>query len=1055
MGRNRTVPCRLDSLYLLQVQGFFYGQHDEKTDYYRELKASGGKPQELFLCVILMSKIKKVENQVSFPKLEDKITEFWKENKIFEKSVEDRDAKNPYTFVDGPPFVSGMPHYGHLLTSIAKDVVPRFWTMKGKRVRRVWGWDCHGLPIEAKVNKKFKITSSDQVINEVGVDKYVEACREYVQSTSSDWRWYIDKIGRWVDMDNAYYTMNPEFNESVIWAFKKMYEGGFIYKGKRVSLFSTDTSTPVSNFEVAMDADNYQDTKDLSIFVKFKLKSNPFSEVTGGEPVYVVAWTTTPWTIPSNVALAVNPKEEYSLVNFEGQYLVLATKRLEYTFHASEDQVGKNEPGKLVNVVKTLDAKDLEGLEYDAVFDYFAGEASVNDFKVYLYEGVTMEDGTGVLHLAPAFGEEDFNLGKKFELSSPKDIDDEGKLTVGPWKGTYLRDASETITETLEQKENLLRSEWYTHRLPYYRGDNPLIYMAQESYFVDIQKIKQRMVELNEEVNWVPDNIKHGRFEQTLATSPDWAISRNRFWATVMPIWKSEDGDEIVVGSFEEMMQYTDQIEKRQENGKAAYYLDGKKMSLHRDFCDKLVFKKDGKEYRRIPEVLDCWMDSGSVPFAEYHYPFENKEQFERAFPADFIVEYTPQVRAWFNVLFRVSTMIFDRTPYKNVICHGTLAGNDGRKMSKTYGNYPDAKEVLENIGAEAVRLYLMGSPLMTGGDTSWSDELLNEQVKNVLLPIWNTYKYLSIYADLHNWTPINAEFTSNNSLDVWLKNYMNHVSLSYSKSMENYNIPESVKLIQPAIDNISSWWIRRSRDRFADGDVNALQTLYAALVQFVKTFAPQMPFITEELYQGLVAGVLDNGRESVHLELFPEVDESSVDVALLEEMELVRKVCSLGQSVRVTNALKVRQPLAKAYVFAAGDTKKLRSELVDVVKDELNVKEVVVTDEPALGDGLVSNEFEGMTVTLDTNLTQELKEEGTLAELKRQLQNLRKTSGLKMGELVTLKLNLSDESVKSVVEKYVDVLKKDISLNDVVFDNTIEGSELKVDAVSFTAQLV
>ncbi|MFW5720539.1 MAG: class I tRNA ligase family protein, partial [Candidatus Dojkabacteria bacterium] len=503
-----------------------------------------------------MSKIKKVEGTPKFPELEDTINSFWKANKIFEKSVEQRPIENSYSFVDGPPFVTGTPHYGSLLPSIAKDAIPRYWTMKGKRVRRVFGWDCHGLPVEEKVNRKFGIKSSKQLEEEMGVDKYVQECRSYVQSCSSDWRWYVEKIGRWVDMDNAYYTMNPEFMESVIWAFKQMYEKGYVYEGKRVSLFSTDTSTPVSEFEVAMDADNYREVEDLSIFVKFHLQHNDkFGEAS------IVAWTTTPWTIPSNFALAVNPDEQYCLVEFEGQKLVLAKSRLEYAFQTTEEHIGTDE-GKLVKVLSEFKGTELVGLKYYPVYDFFVNETTPKDHAIYAYSGVSMEEGTGVLHIAPAFGAEDHELGKQHGLSDYSDIDEQGKMTVGSWKGVYLRDACDMITANLQEKGNLLRSEMYTHRLPFYRGENPLIYMAQDSYFLDIQKIKARMLELNQDINWIPEHIKEGRFAKTVASSPDWAVSRNRYWATILPLWKSEDGEEIVIGSFEEMTQYTDQVTK-------------------------------------------------------------------------------------------------------------------------------------------------------------------------------------------------------------------------------------------------------------------------------------------------------------------------------------------------------------------------------------------------------------------------------------------------------------------------------------------------------------
>lgn len=484
-----------------------------------------------------MTNIKLVDGRCNFPKLEDEIIEFWKKGEIFEKSVDCRDEDSRYSFVDGPPFVSGTPHPGTLAVSIIKDVIPRYWTMKGKKVRRVFGWDCHGLPIEERVNEELGIKVREQIEDEIGVEKYVQECRSYVERNIADWTWYIDKVGRWVDLENAYRTMDPEFNQSVIWAFKQFHEKRLVYKGKRVSLFSTDTSTPVSEFEVAMDSDNYRDTDDLSIFVKFKLLNCKF-----GQDVFVVAWTTTPWTIPSNFALAVHPNYEYYLVEFAGEKLIIAKERLEYTF-------GKEE----FKILEKFKGSELEGVEYEPAFDFFVSEKSKNDFKIYLYEGVTLEEGTGILHVAPAFGAEDHELGLKHGISGIADIDEKGFLTVGNFKGKYIRDANEEIVEEMKKSGCLLRSEIYTHRLPYYRGKNPLIYMAQDSYLIDIQSIKDKMLKLNEKVNWYPPHYKEKRFANTIKNSPDWNISRTRYWATIMPIWEAEDGDQIVVGSFDEI----------------------------------------------------------------------------------------------------------------------------------------------------------------------------------------------------------------------------------------------------------------------------------------------------------------------------------------------------------------------------------------------------------------------------------------------------------------------------------------------------------------------
>lgn len=1003
----------------------------------------------VFLLHMYMGKIQKVSDKPNFPEMEEKITKFWKNEHIFQRSLDERSENDTYRFVDGPPFVTGVPHYGSLLPSIAKDVIPRYWTMKGKRVRRVWGWDCHGLPIEDKVNRKLGVNSKKDIEQRIGVEKYIEECRTYIHESSSNWHWYIDKIGRWADMDNAYYTMHVDFMESVIWGFKKIYDQGLIYEGKRVSLYSTDTATPVSNFEVAMDVDNYRDVEDLSVFVKFQLKpDDPFliKHHLTEKSVFAVIWTTTPWTIPANFAIAVKSNATYCMVDFEGQTLIVAHDRLSYVFEVTKDAIGP-EVDKTVRIIGTCTGEELEGVAYLPVYPYFAQQATEKDYHIYVSDDVVLTEGTGLLHIAPAYGEVDFNLGTQYGLSAYTDIDEEGKMLVGPWEGVYLRTASPLIAEDMQQKEALLRSEMYTHRLPFYRGENPLIYVAQHAYFIDIQKIKDRMLVLNKHINWIPKHIRNGRFAKTVASSPDWCISRNRYWATIMPIWKSDDGDVIVVGSLEEMAGYCKEIVKK-ENG---YTFRGKTLDLHKDMCDQIVFEKNGKQYHRVPEVLDCWMDSGSVPFAEYHYPFENKEIFDNKRSADYIIEYLGQVRAWFNVLLRIATMIFDENAFTNVICTGTLAGNDGRKMSKSYGNYSDPKEVLENIGGEALRLYLMGSPIMVGDDMNWSDEVLKEQVKTILLPIWNTYKYLCIYANLYDWTPTTLEYTSSYILDVWAKEYMYWVSREYAKHIEAYNIPASVKIIQQAIDTLSSWYIRRSRDRFAQGDTNALQTLYAALVQFVKTFAPQMPFLTEELYQHLVVATDVKGKkDSVHLDFYPEIPKK-LNTKLLLDMESVRMIASLGQSIRVAQGIRLRQPLAKIY------TSLHDADLLAIVKDELNVKEAVFSQHSVEGDGLVSqssvSEDGKFTyfVTLDTTISPALQEEGMMNDIIRMIQNLRKNKHLEMQDVIEIHVATKDGALQKLLEQESKHIMQQVNAKSFTFDATqgdlvmIDGKELTI----------
>lgn len=959
-----------------------------------------------------------VDTSKSLQQLEDETIQYWKDNKIFEKSVENRPVNNVYTFVDGPPFVSGMPHYGHLMTSIAKDLIPRYWTMKGKRVRRVWGWDCHGLPIENKVNQKLKVKSSSDIEERIGIDTYINECRNYVSSYSADWRWYIDKIGRWADLENAYYTMSTPYMESVIWAFKQIYDKGLIYKGKRVSLYSTDTSTPVSNFEVQMDPDNYQDTKDLAIFTKFELNDGEKLYKTE-KPIYLVAWTTTPWTIPSNFALAVNKDFTYSLVEYDTQYLIVAKDRISYTFNEDDGHIGPEE-GKVVRIIKEFTGAELEGLTYKPVYDFFASQAKPADYKVYLSEDVTNSEGTGILHIAPAFGEVDFQLGKKLSLSDISDIDEEGKMNVGPWSGTYLRNASPLITENLQEKGNLLRSETYTHRLPYYRGDNPLIYMAQDAWFIDIQKIKSRMLELGEDINWVPENIKDNRWKHTLNTSPDWCISRNRYWLTIMPVWKSEDGEELVVGSIEEMRQYTDQIIPNEDPTSQSMYMAKipinnssnefklVPMDLHRDVCDKIVLKKNGKEFYRIPEVLDNWMDSGSAPFAEHHYPFENKELFEKSMPADYIIEYVGQVRAWFNVLHRLSTILFDNRCFTNVICHGVLAGNDGRKMSKTYGNYPDPKMVLEKYGADAVRIYFATNPIFLGEDMNINENDISDQVKSLLNILWNSYKYFITYATANNFTPKKDGSIGSTLLDKWIQTRLRETINEITSGLDQYNLPKASRTIRPFVDDLSTWYIRRSRNRFASGDTEALQTLYTMLVEFSKAAAPIIPFITENIYRGLT------NEESVHLVNYPQSIELTGDeTKLLENMTLTRQIASIGQAARLQAKQPIKQPLQTVQIRIE-DQKVLSNEYLDIIKDELNVKLVTFAD--TIDNSFVIIEEKNITLGLSTELTEELKMEGLRRNIIRDLQSFRKETGMSIEEKKEVLYYTTNQTIASLL---------------------------------------
>lgn len=982
----------------------------------------------------------------NFFDMEQDVLKFWKAEKIFQKSIETKDENNRYTFVDGPPFVTGMPHYGSLLSSITKDPVTRYWTMRGKKIRRVWGWDCHGLPIEAKVNEKFNLKTRKDV-EEFGIDNYVRECRKYVEEVTGQWEWYVDAIGRWVDMENAYYTMNPEFNESVIWVFKQMYDKGFVYKGKRVSLFSTDTATPVSEFEVA-ESNNYQEIADLSIFVKFKLADSTKLNLPQKD-TFLVAWTTTPWTIPSNFALAVNPKAEYTAVEFEDQLLIVAKERLEYVFKGKQNEFPQHGSFK---------GKDLAGLKYEPVYDFYVDQTTENDYTVYEYDGVTTEDGTGILHLAPGFGAEDYMLGEKYGISGHQDIDDEGNLLVGPWTGTYLRDAAEPIRDHLKEKGNLLRSEKYKHRVPLFRGENPLIYKAQDSYYVNIEKVKDRMLEINNTINWIPDHFKEGRMAEVIKSAPDWGISRTRYWATIMPVWRSEDGDEIVMGSIEEMSKYNNDVKKKD----GVWYFKDEKVMLHRDVCDKIILTKDGKEYKRIPDVLDGWLDSGSVPIAEWHYPFENKEIFEDNFPADFIAEYVGQIRAWFNVLIRVSTIVFDKAPFKNVIVTGNMAGTDGRKMSKSFKNYPDPKETIETYGGDALRLYFLSSPLLVGGDVSFSEKDLKLQIQEVTLPLWNIYSYLTTYANMHNWQP-NEELVYNNrnvtedshpwdhipfddienNLDAWILLKLQQTIKEVNENMEAYQVPKAIKPIKDLISELSKWYIRSNRDRFAEGDQMALNVLYYTLVEILKLIAPFTPFVAEHIYRELVFGELENQEESIHLCDYPIYDAAFIDqYSQIEvEMEILRKIVEFGHNLRVENGQKVRQPLSVMYVHLTNPELGALSEwMKELLMNELNIKSIEEKADLPEGEFIkkIGDDTLGILVALDVELTDELKKEGALRELTRNIQSERKKMKLQMNDSINIKFSTESDFIKSLMNMDNTDFVKSIRVKN-IFEESVE----------------
>lgn len=926
---------------------------------------------------------------------EDQTTRWWKKNKVFEKSIAQRADSHNYSFLDGPPFVTGMPHYGHLIGRIAKDVIPRYQTMKGKKVRRVWGWDCHGLPIEEKVEKKIGLKNRKDV-ERYGINKFLKACHKYVSEVSSEWEWYIDKIAEWIDFKGAYYTMNKDYMESVIWVFKQLYDKGLIYEGVKTLLYCTRCGTPVSKFEIAMD-DSYTDMQDPAITVEF-----PITGKGKFKNSQILAWTTTPWTMPSNRALVVDPKETY--VEFElkaisdrrkaNRYIV-AKKRL-------KDIMGKDK----YKIVSKFKGKDLVGLSYKAPYDYFP--PNENDFKVYAYKGmVTMDEGTGIVHSAPGFGEIDTEMGKQLGLTLMFSVDDEGKFIdkVTDFKGIYVKDADKLIIKDIENKDLLFRSETITHRYPYcYRCQTPLIQKAQKGWFINIQDNKEKLIRQNKKINWIPNKLNK-RFVNTLKTAPDWNISRTRYWATIMPVWKCDKCNRAeIFGSIKE-------IENRSKQ---------KVENLHRDGVDHITFKCQQCDgiMKRIPEVLDCWMESGSMPFGQIHYPFENKDLFKRTFPADYIVEYVGQIRAWFYYMHVVSNSLLGQNSFINVVNTGTLAGNDGRKMSKLFKNYPDPKNTLIKYGGDALRLYFMGSPIMIGEDTNFNEDDLRSQVSTVIFPLFNSFRYFITYANLAGWQPksINKCPNSPNKLDQWILARFKQFHKEIEANLDKYFIPPATRAIAPFLNDLSTWYIRRSRDRFVKGDKDALATLYYILVQTIKITAPIIPFITEEIYQGLVADLDKNAKQSVHLCDWPKDTKiTATEKKLLSEMTLIREIASLGQAARIEARIKVRQPLDKLKI----KNLKLKAWMVNLLKDELNVKEVELVKSIKKKKGWNIQKNKSVQVTLDTQITSKLRQEGLLRELVRAIQSTRKKEGFKQEDLVEVTLETNSKDLQEIIKKW------------------------------------
>ena len=842
----------------------------------------------------------------TFPSREEKILRFWQEHKLFERSVEARQGRPLFSFYDGPPFATGLPHYGHLLAGTIKDVIPRYKTMKGFWVPRRFGWDCHGLPIENEIERSQELSGAAS-IEAFGIASFNEECRKIVLRYTSEWKKTVDRIGRWVDFDHTYRTMDRSFMESVWWVFKELWDRGLVYEGFKVMPFSAQLGTPLSNFEANL---NYKEVDDPSLTVQFQSVDEPHT--------YFLAWTTTPWTLPSNLALMAGSKISYVKIRKSGKDYILAEARLAANF--KED----------FEIIERFSGEKLKGRRYAPLFPFFADRAKQGAFRILLDDAVSTEEGTGIVHMAPAFGEIDFYVCKKENIDIVCPVDNNGYFTtdVPPYSGMLVKDADKEIIRDLKRQGSVFYHGTVRHRYPFcWRSDTPLIYKAVRTWFVAVEQIKDRLIAANQKIDWVPEHIKEGRFGKWLESARDWAISRNRYWGTPIPIWRNEEGDCVVMGSIKE-------LEK----------LAGARIDdLHRHFIDDLTFEKDGKTFRRIPEVFDCWFESGSMPYAQNHYPFENKKLTEEGFPADFIAEGLDQTRGWFYTLNVLSVALFDQPAFKNVVVNGIILAEDGNKMSKRLRNYPDPEELIRKFGADAVRLYMLQSPAVRAEDLRFSEKGVEHVLRQALIPLWNSFVFLSTYAKIYHWMPEPISHPPAALIDRWILTLTQKLVRDVSASLDRYHLDQAIEPLTRGIDQLTNWYIRRCRARFwADENTQdrreAFETLYTVLLNFVKAAAPFVPFLSDAIYRELRTEAMP---ESVHLCDYPIAD-AALDEELLQEVDAAQRAVSLGHAIRKEYKLKVRQPLAAAHLITSNPallaSLKKQSQ---VIADELNVKTI------------------------------------------------------------------------------------------------------------------
>ena len=1017
---------------------------------------------------------KKVSTDMNFVEREKQVEKFWEDNQIFEKSMKVREGNPSYVFYDGPPTANGKPHIGHVETRVIKDMIPRYRTMKGYQVPRKAGWDTHGLPVELEVEKKLGLDGKDQ-IEKYGVEPFIEQCKESVWKYEGMWEDFSHTVGFWADMKNPYVTYHNDYIESEWWALKEIWKKGLLYEGHKIVPYCPRCGTPLSSHEVAQ---GYKDVKERSAVVRFKVK---------GEDAYILAWTTTPWTLPSNVALCVNPDEDYVKVTSKGYTYYMAAALVDTVL------------GEGAEILEHYQGKDLEFKEYEPLFPY--AEKRIGNKKAYYVvcdTYVTLTDGTGVVHIAPAFGEDDSKVGHRYDLPFVQLVNEKGEMTEEtPWAGTFCKKADMAVLQALEDKDLLFDAPLFEHSYPHcWRCDTPLIYYARETWFIRMTAVKEDLIRNNNTINWIPESIGKGRFGDWLENVQDWGISRNRYWGTPLNIWECECGHQHSIGSRQELFEMSG-------NEKA------KTVELHRPYIDEITIKcpKCGKPMHRVPEVIDCWFDSGAMPFAQHHYPFENKDVFEKQFPAQFISEAVDQTRGWFYSLLAISTLLFNKAPYENVIVLGLVQDENGQKMSKSKGNAVDPFDALQTYGADAIRWYFYTSsaPWLP---SRFAGKTVVEGQRKFMGTLWNTYAFFVLYANIDNFdaTKYSLEYDKLAVMDKWLLSRLESTVKAVDDNLANYRIPEAAKALQSFVDDMSNWYVRRSRERFwAKGmeqdKINAYMTLYTALVTVAKAAAPMIPFMTEDIYQNLVKSIDASAPESIHLCDFPEVHENWIDPKMEEDMADLLEIVVMGRAARNTANIKNRQPIGTMYVKSEFQLSEFYKEIIE---DELNVKEVVFKDDiadfisysfkpqmrtvgPKYGkllnkikttlseldgnkamaelkstgelkldidgqeivlleedllidmaqmEGYVSESDHTITVVLDTNLTPELIEEGFVRELVSKIQTMRKEAGFEVMDKIRVYAKDNDKIV-SIMKNHGDEIKSEVLAEEIVTGET------------------